>query len=114
VFPNPRDPAKAQQIRFTCAGFVEYCYEEALQDIINDPECRQNHPDGTCNASSIPLYRYRSSLIHRLFPGYLMAAFDVDIYPFDFERVLSVGVDPRVLQFYPFPEDAISRLRRSE
>lgn len=78
VRPNPNDPDIADELHFTCAGFVEYCYEQAKEDIINDPPCFANHENNDCQRSSVPLYYdpENMELIHRLYPGYLMKAFE--------------------------------------
>jgi hypothetical protein len=94
VAPNPNDPDIAEELYFSCAGFVEYCYERANEDIVKDPPCFKDHETNECHVSSVSLYRDRhlKQLIHRLYPGYLIRAFDDDVYPFDFCAVRGDGM----------------------
>ena len=78
--------------RFTCSGFVEYCYEEAGYDIVNDGEDGKllpevDHPD-------------EDEQVHRLFPGYQIKAFKYDKYPLDFDDLRRQNIDPKDYQYY--------------
>jgi len=103
VRPNPNDPDIADELHFTCAGLVEYCYEQAGEDIINDPPCLRNHEENTeCTLSEVPLQRDRTTkeLVHRLYPGYLAEAFAEDSYPLDFLELRRRGEKPEDFRKY--------------
>jgi len=108
VAPNPNDPEVAEELFFTCAGFVEYCYEQALEDIIKDHPCFQRHNKRECQISSVPFYfdSRKKELIHRLWSGYLIRAFQEDTYPLDFDELLRAGEDPANFEKYPFSSEA--------
>jgi len=90
------------------AGFVEYCYEQALEDIIKDHPCFQRHNKRECQISSVPFYfdSRKKELIHRLWSGYLIRAFQEDTYPLDFDELLRAGEDPANFEKYPFSSEA--------
>lgn len=94
VVPNRNDPDTALEMHFTCATFVEYCYERAGYDIVKDGHDGKSLPEVDWDGESLP----------RLFPGYLIKAFDDDTYPLDLEELARSGYHYERFQYYPFEE----------
>jgi hypothetical protein len=88
VLPDPLRPESATEMHFTCATFVEYCYEQAGVDIVLDG------PDG----AFLPRVSWEGESLPRLFPGYLIKAFQDDKYPLD----IRLFGDPLRFAHYPF------------
>ena len=94
---NPNDPEIVEEIRFTCSGFVEHCYEEAGVDIVLDNPVGERSP-----LPLVPHPDRPEGLIHRLFPGYQIKAFKDDKYPLNFDEMRKAGKNPEDFQYYPF------------
>ena len=87
VGPDPIRPG-ATKIRLTCATFVEYCYEQAGFDVVNDG------PKG----DNLPKVWWGKKEFRRLFPGYQIKAFQLDKSPLDLNELKKKGDDPANFQ----------------
>lgn len=92
IAPDPSSPESAIEMHFTCATFVEFCYERAGFDIIKDGD----------HGEYLPVVDWGGEPLPRLFPGYLIKAFKDDRYPLDLQDLNRRGEDPRLFRVYPF------------
>lgn len=104
---NPNIVSKTDVLLVTCAGLVEYCYEDAQQDLVKDGKlCSQIHNSrADCIENFLPLVehpnpRKKDVLVHRLFPGYLAEAFSDESYPLDFTKKQADGKNWQDFQYY--------------
>lgn len=93
VGPQTDDLTQVNEIYFTCTTFVEFCYEAAGCDIVNDGPSGEGLPDSVVEPGEA---------IKVLFPGYTIRALKGTEHPLDFRHLRERGEDVDALRVYPF------------